>query len=483
MNNKQTNSAERVDYLKSEMARYAARLDYVQALKIFSELVNLGCQDAETFCLAARYCFDLRNYRLALTLVEQALTISPYHTDAMILKGRILLSQNALPDALKTFEALIIHSRLTEAQRRELRQILAIFAKYPAENVIQFFPNVFRIITDNDSPRQINASRAKLTQRKPLKIGFFIKWPKYSLASRYNNVLGDELYAEAMCRTLKKFPTVADAEIYAPNHLPAEKLDVMIYLNDTPLMANWADKHVLYLQNNYEDSEKKIRELYSFGYDAYIFVAKKPLDFHRQHNRQPAIFLPFGVDTSVFYPRTYDERFTCEVAYVGNDIKGLARTNRFLRPALEFDFALYGNWSLQNPGEIWKNEPYQLQFAQISRGKIPQEDVPALYSTAQINLNCTAQGIIDWDSVTLRTYEVLACKGFIISDGSPAMIEELSDYVVFTDGYCDLRDKIRHYLKHPEERTPYVEKGYNYVRKHATIEARASELMQFLSTL
>lgn len=42
MNNQQTNSAERVDYLKSEMARYAARLDYVQALKIFSELVNLA---------------------------------------------------------------------------------------------------------------------------------------------------------------------------------------------------------------------------------------------------------------------------------------------------------------------------------------------------------------------------------------------------------------------------------------------------------
>lgn len=159
------------------------------------------------------------------------------------------------------------------------------------------------------------------------------------------------------------------------------------------------------------------------------------------------------------------------------------RTNRFLRPALEFDFALYGNWFLPNPCEVWKNEPYQLYFAQISRGKIPQEDVPALYSTTQINLNCTAQGIIDWDSVTLRTYEVLACKGFIISDGSPAMIEELSDYVVFTDGYCDLRDKIRYYLKHPEERTPYVEKGYNYVRKHATIEARAAELMQFLSTL
>jgi len=80
---------------------------------------------------------------------------------------------------------------------------------------------------------------------------------------------------EAQLRELRQiFPTVADAEIYAPNHLPTEKLDVMIYLNDTPLVSNWADKHVLYLQNSYEDSEKKIRELYSFGYDAYIFVAK-----------------------------------------------------------------------------------------------------------------------------------------------------------------------------------------------------------------
>lgn len=264
MDTQQTNSSAHVDKLKSEMTRYAAQLDYVRALKIFSELTALGVQDAEIFCRAARYCFDLRNYRLSLTLVEQALTVSPYHADAMILKGRIFLSQNIVMDALETFESLIIHSRLTEAQRRELREIFAVFVKYSTESVVQTFPNVFKL--------------AK-SQQKPLKIGFYMKWEKYSLTSRNTNVAGDELYAEAMCRTLKKFPTVAAAELYAPNHLPTEKLDVMIYLNDTPPISNWADKHVLYLQNSYEDSKKKYASCILSGMTRTFLLPKSRWSF------------------------------------------------------------------------------------------------------------------------------------------------------------------------------------------------------------
>lgn len=475
MDNQQANLTEQIDALKNEMAHYESELDYLKALETVSELLDLGCSEASVIYSGARYCYEMRNYRLAMSLVENALSIEPHHVDALILKGRILLTSNYVDSAMVVFNSAVTDCTLNESQRRELQEIIAVFVKYAKDTLRERFPDLFRFVTGKSLVS---------CQNKPLNVGFYIRWDKNS-AGKYNfNVIGDELYANAMCRVLMQMPQIAKAELYAPNYLPTEKLDIMIYMNDTPLNEDWADKHVLYLQNGYkENSEEVLKILHTYGYDGYMFIANKLLDIHRRSSQRPGLFLPFGVDTSLFYPRPYDERFKCEVAYVGNDIKGLERTKKFLCPALNFDFALYGNWQVWNVLDVCKNYPYQLQFKQISRDKIPQEDVPALYSTAQININCTLQDCIDLDVITLRTFEVLACKGFLISDGSPVTIKELSDCVVFTEGELDMHYKIRYYLEHPEERRAYAERGYDYVLKHATIEARAKELVEFLLSI
>ena len=474
-----------IDELKSKMSQYEAQLNYPDALRVLSELLKAGCQDADVMYSGARYSFEMRNYELADRFLENALSIEPSHTDARLLKGRILLTHNATLDALAVFDSILTHCQPDDAQKQELRQALAVFIKYNADVLRNHFPALFKFMS-SETPSQ----SVKVQAKGHLKIGLYLMWSKGSLTRKQGNVLGDELIAESLCRVLRQMPAVAEAELYAQNYLPKEKLDIMIYFNITPPVPDWADKHVLYMQNGYtknclssSGSLNMMKYFHTLGYDAYMFISKGLLELHRQSNPKPALFLPFGADTSVFYPRARDDRFKCEVAYIGNDIKGKERTTDFILPALDFDFALYGNWQIPFTNEVWKNYPYQLYFAQKSRGKIPQEDVPTLYSTAQINLNCTLQDCIDWDVITLRTFEILACKGFVISDGSPAVIKELSDCVVFTEGGYDLQEKIRYYLAHPEERAAYAERGYNYVLKHATVEARASKLMEFLLTI
>lgn len=483
MNNQQTNMTGRIDDLKRTMFRYEAQLDYPKAIGVLFELLKLGCQDANVICSGAHCSFEMRNYKLAHSLLENALRIEPNHIDSMILKGRILLTHNYLMDALSVFESIATNCHPNESQEHELKEAVAFFFKRNPEVLIDHFPHLFSFMSRDSFPKSVVVQEGR-NFGKSLKIGFYVKWAKNSLTAQHGNVVGDELYGEAMCRVLRQMPEIAEAELYAPNYLPKEKLDIMIYLNDNPIIPFWADKHVLYMQNGYSgNSANQLKQFHSLGYDAYVFIAKGLLKLHRKNSRKPGLFLPFGVDTKVFYPRPYDERLKCEVAYVGNDIKGKERTTRFICPALNFDFALYGNWKLQYPNEVWKNEPYQIHLAEKSRGKIPQEYVPVLYSTAQVNINCTLQDCIDWDVITLRTFEVLACKGFLISDGSPAAIKNLSGCVVFTDGGQDMYDKIKYYLQHPEERLSYIEKGYNYVLKNATIEARMKELMRFLLKL
>ena len=55
------------------------------------------------------------------------------------------------------------------------------------------------------------------------------------------------------------------------------------------------------------------------------------------------------------------------------------------------------------------------------------------------------------------------------------MEEELKGCVVFTEGYADLRDKIRYYLAHEDERRAIAQKGYEYVTGRSQSAASLAE--------
>ncbi len=337
-----------------------------------------------------------------------------------------------------------------------------------------------------------------------MKIGFNLKWPIGQSYHKGLNVIGDELYAESMVKTLKTFKNVEFVELYAPNYLPAERLDILIYLNDNEIQKNWAKKNVLYMQNAYgKGSANKLREFQRRRYDGYAFISNKLLQMHKSDSYE-GIFLPFGVDTTSFFPREKEKELTYDLAYIGNDIKGQQRTEKYLLPAVHYNFGLYGNWEDQliKPTfrwrwKLWKNftEPFHYKkaknqwplykeiFRMKSLGKIPQDKVPVLYSSAKINLNCTHQDCVDWDVITLRTFEVLACKGFLITDKVPIAEQLLKDCMVFTDGDNDLTEKIDYYLDHVSERIQIAENGYNYVIQYADIKSRMQELLVYLESI
>ena len=320
-----------------------------------------------------------------------------------------------------------------------------------------------------------------------MNIGFYIKWDKHSINSS-GNVIGDELYAESLCKSINKQFKSIRAELYAPNYLPDNKLDVIIYMNDSPPNEKLSKFHYLYLQNGYEDNiDQIVSSSLALEYDGYIFFSemiKKVFD-EKAQNIKKSLFLPFGVDLEFFYPREKDDLFNFECAFIGNDIKGSESAMRYLFPAAEFNFGLFGNWKVErHKYKIWKNlkklPPYKKVFERISKGKIPQDSVPVLYSSTQINLNNTIKSCIDWDVITLRTYEVLACKGFLISDSVPIAEKTLKDCLVFTEGGKDLTGKIKYYLAHSKKRQEIAQNGFDYVLKNCSIDSRAGELINHI---
>ena len=322
-----------------------------------------------------------------------------------------------------------------------------------------------------------------------MNIGFMIKWPKGSLDAKHGNVIGDELLGESLCAAINRSLPNYSAQLYAPNYLPKSKLDVMVYLNDIKPVESYAKKHVVYLQNGGygEKAVELLERLSSYKYDGYIFFSNKLLALHL-NNGGEGLFLPFGVDVSFFQPKSLDQRYSHQVAYVGNDIKGEAASMKYLYPAIDFDFGLYGNWVRpKSRFRFWRNwsdrSLYQNVFEKISRGKIPQTAMPVLYSSAKINLNCTLQDCIDWDVITLRTYEVLACRGFLITDVVPVAKETMEGCMVFTEGGDMLKDQISYYLANEKERQDIAANGHEFVLKHASVEARSKELVKYLEEI
>lgn len=323
-----------------------------------------------------------------------------------------------------------------------------------------------------------------------MRIGFFTKYHKGIYSNARKNVIGEEMYTEAMCRYLRALPGIESAELFAPNDPPKKKVDVMVHLNDTAPIDT-ADRNVLYLQNGYpQGADVALEELTKNGYDGYILLSDKLLDVHRSRGFE-GVNIPLGADTEVFYPRDKDPSLSYEVSYVGNDIKGKERTERYLMPSTRFNLGLYGNWAIddQRRNEFLSlfgqsnQERYRIKCSKRSCGKVPQHMLPVLYSSARINLNITLQDAVDWDFWNVRPLEIMACGGFLMTDRFPSLEREFAGGAVFTDGGKDMASQIKDYLQDDAARERISRKGMSIVRERHTMKARAREMSEYLRSL
>lgn len=327
--------------------------------------------------------------------------------------------------------------------------------------------------------------------RSRMRIGFYMKWDKGNSFKARGNVIGDELYFEAIAKYLRKIPDIESAEVYAPNFLPEKKIDFMIHLNDTA-PNGYADREVLYLQNGYsEGNDRVLMRLSKNGYDGYILLSESMLEVHHANGLE-GVVVPFGADTEYCRPRPPDPSLAYDVAFVGNDIKGTERTERFLMPATRFNLGLFGNWALPPKKGMERIVPYlrdrkhpsyRVALSRISKGKIPYDLLPDLYSNAKINLNFTLQDSVNWDLLTNRPFEVLACGGFLISDRYPGIEKALHGGAAFTDGNEDQIEKIEYYLERPEERARIAKLGMENVRENHSLISRSGAIHKYLGHL
>ena len=84
--------------------------------------------------------------------------------------------------------------------------------------------------------------------------------------------------------------------------------------------------------------------------------------------------------------------------------------------------------------------------------------------------------------IPLRVWDILGSGGFLLTNYQaeiPYYFEEGKDLVCF-DGIEDMRDKVRYYLSHEEERAKIARSGYEKVKEHHTYVDRLSKILKIV---
>lgn len=106
--------------------------------------------------------------------------------------------------------------------------------------------------------------------------------------------------------------------------------------------------------------------------------------------------------------------------------------------------------------------------------------MPKVFRASKINLNMTIPNIKS--GIPLRVWDILGSGGFLLTNYQaeiPYYFEEGKDLVCF-DGIEDMRDKVRYYLSHEEERAKIARSGYEKVKEHHTYVDRLSKILKIV---
>ena len=274
------------------------------------------------------------------------------------------------------------------------------------------------------------------------------------------NVQGDEIIARAWHKYLNLDKRVEEVVLNGPDSI---KYDVC--LSFTPLAPSTNGYKVLYLQNVFpKPAWPGTVEVYQHvknNYNAFIFPSPG-----LQKECGDGLVCQFAVDPTIFYPSYIDNALAKDCCFVGNNIRDRATTEKYILAARDKGLVVYGN-------QAGWNDP-------ICVGKISLEDERVLYSSSKVCLNAHLDEHLQYGSFNFRIFNILACKGFIISDHSEYLENEFKDCIVFTEGDGQLREQIDYYINNLQAAEKYREAGFNKVLDKHTFKHRIEDFLLWI---
>ncbi len=208
-------------------------------------------------------------------------------------------------------------------------------------------------------------------------------------------------------------------------------------------------------------------------YDHYFCIHRHGYDF----DRDGIAHLPaFGVDTELYRPRPAGGKPRQDIVFVGGSNP---RRLAIVSQLLDLPIALYGGW-------LRKRQRFNRALRRRVHGRGAWgNELVALYHDAKIVLNISAWDPAEYSGLNLRVFDVPATGAFLVTDYSP----ELEDYYrIGEDIVCfrtveELRQKLRHYLTHDDERERIAANGHRRALTLPTVTDRVRALIGHVDAL
>jgi spore maturation protein CgeB len=107
-------------------------------------------------------------------------------------------------------------------------------------------------------------------------------------------------------------------------------------------------------------------------------------------------------------------------------------------------------------------------------------ELTAVYNASRVNLDINR--IYQRDIATMRVFDVMACRGFLLADYSDDLGElfELESEVIAYRSLAEIPSLVKHFLNHPSEREQVAIAGYERVLKEHTIQMRVESMLNNL---
>lgn len=183
-------------------------------------------------------------------------------------------------------------------------------------------------------------------------------------------------------------------------------------------------------------------------YDLYASPRRAVIPDLRRAGCQRPIYLPFGYQPGVHFPEAADERFRCDVVFLGGaDADRIPWFEELARiPGLHL--SLYGGY--------WSGHP---ALRACARGFARGREYRLALAGAKIAIGLVRRA--NRDGHSMRTFEIPACGAFLLAERTEEHLElfEEGREAVFFDSPEELADKTRFYLRQDAARARIAEAG------------------------
>lgn len=224
---------------------------------------------------------------------------------------------------------------------------------------------------------------------------------------------------------------------------------------------------------NRENSSKILDASLSI-YDLIVTPKSFNVNEYKEVGAKKVIYLPYSYDSSIHYPVKLSKD---DYKIYGNDLTfvGAMREKR----VNELEYVYNNDFNMKIWGTGWEKLSNNYSFKECCTCKpVYAEQMSKVFQSSLIVLGFL--NAENRDLHTARTFEVPACKGFLLAERTVEHEEffEEGKEAEFFSNLDELVEKCRYYTSKPNEAEKVALNGYNKVVKmNATYEDRAKQIL------